>query len=342
MPVAEEQREQAVAALRQKLEAFANLPIEQYTHPEFGPLSFEAIRPTLERIRRMCTALLSTDLSDLSYRHASQFLGAFGNIEGTLDECLKFDVIRMNQSNDNPVTRNQQLINQFDNGENAFWDTLSPVAGFLFGTSASAGPNSIAVRTQDALSDLRANVDATASERGKLEKIVSAARDAAAETGASKHSRLFAEEARENALRAGGWLVATAVGAVLTFAAVGGNWYMSQFHPLPSEQGAAIQLAFAKLVALSSLLTATLWCGRQYRAARHNEVVNKHRANALASFQAFAEGASDDQTKNAVLIQATQSIFAPQATGFVQTEPESGGSQLVEIVRTIGGSSSKS
>ena len=79
------------------------------------------------------------------------------------------------------------------------------------------------------------------------------------------------------------------------------------------------------------------------RAHRHNEVVNRHRQNALSSFETFVAAArADEQTKNAVLLEATRSIFALQPTGYDSTDAESAGSsQLIEVMRTLPGGAAR-
>jgi len=63
--------------------------------------------------------------------------------------------------------------------------------------------------------------------------------------------------------------------------------------------------------------------------------VNQHRQNALSTFETFVKAAADDQTKGAVLLQATQAIFTPQVTGFIAQESDSGGpAQVLEIFRS--------
>lgn len=59
-------------------------------------------------------------------------------------------------------------------------------------------------------------------------------------------------------------------------------------------------------------------------------------ANALKTFQAFIKAASDDGTRDAVLLETTRSIFALSPTGYLDTgEPSSEPvSKLMEIVRT--------
>jgi hypothetical protein len=77
---------------------------------------------------------------------------------------------------------------------------------------------------------------------------------------------------------------------------------------------------------------------RTYRAHRHNYVINKHRQNALQTFRAFSQQANaDPATKSAVLLQATQCIFAPQATGYTTQEADSNYSPIIEIVRAVTG-----
>jgi hypothetical protein len=70
------------------------------------------------------------------------------------------------------------------------------------------------------------------------------------------------------------------------------------------------------VIVFSLLLSGMLWVGRIYRAARHNYVVNKHRQNALRTFETFVKSA-DPQIKSAVLLQTTGCIFTAQNTGYV-------------------------
>lgn len=183
-------------------------------------------------------------------------------------------------------------------------------------------------QAQDVLSEIEKG-------RDDLEGIVRASRDAAADIGVSRHAAHFAEEADDNAKTATAWLRATAVAAGLTFLAVAGN-VVYTFLASAGKSDLNIQLVIAKVLAFSLLLSATLWCGRLYRAARHNYVVNRHRQNALSSFQAFVEAAGDEQTKNAVLLHAAQSIFAAQPSGLVPSDSEpTGTSHLIELVRTV-------
>jgi len=79
----------------------------------------------------------------------------------------------------------------------------------------------------------------------------------------------------------------------------------------------------AKLLVLSTLSFVVLWCARNYRSQKHNETLNKHRANALMTFRAFVEGTLGDRVKDAILLQAAQAAFSGRPTGFDAPEKES-------------------
>ena len=95
-----------------------------------------------------------------------------------------------------------------------------------------------------------------------------------------------------------------------------------------------VQMFTSKVVILGLLFTATIWCGRLYKAARHQGSINKHRANALRTFQAFTKAASDDAARDAVLMETTKSIFAFTTSGYLENESTpDGGLKIVEVVK---------
>ena len=86
------------------------------------------------------------------------------------------------------------------------------------------------------------------------------------------------------------------------------------------QLGEAIYHVASRLMAFSVLSFAIYWAAKNHGAHRHNYVINKHRQNALATFQAFTEAAKlDADVKAAVLLQASQAIYAAQSTGYSET-----------------------
>lgn len=68
-------------------------------------------------------------------------------------------------------------------------------------------------------------------------------------------------------------------------------------------------------------------------------VVNRHRGNALKTFQAFTEAAGDNQdVRSAVLLETTRSIFAVVPSGFLNaTETNAdGGLKAADAMKVLG------
>jgi hypothetical protein len=184
------------------------------------------------------------------------------------------------------------------------------------------------------------------------------AKEAAELVGIVEHAKFFEEEALDHKRSASSWLAATLLLAAIASFAAGWNFYKAEslikdaiaeksdvHKTAPTDTkpdglvGLEIQLTVAKVIILSILLSAAIWTGRVYKAHRHNFIINRHRRNALSTFQTFATGTADPQTKNAVLLQATTCIFGPQNTGYISQEKEAEGyPQILEIVRGVGSS----
>ncbi len=53
---------------------------------------------------------------------------------------------------------------------------------------------------------------------------------------------------------------------------------------------------------------------------KHNEIVNRHRQNALATFTTLADATSDAASSDIVLSHAASCIFSPQETGYAKQD----------------------
>jgi hypothetical protein len=194
----------------------------------------------------------------------------------------------------------------------------------------------------------------------ELDSTLKSAKEAAELIGIVEHAKFFEEEALDHKRSAGWWLAVTVLLAAIASFAAGWNFYKaeslikdalakSDVHKAASADtkpdglvGLEVQLTVAKVIILSILLSAAIWTGRVYKAHRHNFIINRHRRNALSTFQTFATGTADPQTKNAVLLQATTCIFGPQNTGYISQEKEAEGyPQILEIFRGVGSSGKK-
>lgn len=78
---------------------------------------------------------------------------------------------------------------------------------------------------------------------------------------------------------------------------------------------------------------------RNYHSNKHNEVVNKHRQNALLTYEVIAHAIKDSDKRDTVLQHAASCIIAPQASGY--STPISGvgpeAKSIVELVTSARG-----
>lgn len=175
----------------------------------------------------------------------------------------------------------------------------------------------------------------------EAESALSVVREASGELGVAEHAEFFDTAAAEHAGAAGRWLIATVVMSLATAAAALGAIWLALERPVVSP-GQAVQLAFAKLLLFSVLSVALVWCSRNHRSQLHNAVVNRHRRNALSTFAALANATDDDGTRNAVLLRATEAVFLPGSSGYLESTHETGGSAtIVEIMKSASAVSNK-
>ena len=86
------------------------------------------------------------------------------------------------------------------------------------------------------------------------------------------------------------------------------------------------------LVSLASF--AIVVCLRNYRAAKHNEIMNAHRANALATFSEFRK-VVEGKAADIITVEAASAIFAVQPSGFAEAGPPAA-THLHEMVKEFG------
>jgi hypothetical protein len=174
-----------------------------------------------------------------------------------------------------------------------------------------------------------------ANRQSEIETIITQAREASASAGAAIFTHDFKNEATALERQGSKWLRITGALAAATL----GFAVLMWLTPVQGSQPEIIVQRFGgKLAVLVVLFTAALWCGRTYKALMHLSTINRHRALSLQTLQAFSHAASDDATKDAVLMEATRAIFGSVPTGFLDSKP--GADQdlkIVEIAKSLGG-----
>ncbi len=369
------QSDESISQAREAIGRLVNLDVNALVRrEELGKaFSFEPATELFVRYKDIGRLLSDLQLSDLSERQFSTVINCVNQLNGGLDRVRGFSpqeqeaaMVKQRLINDLQTSLEQvleklspifayfsfvslckvepdALVKRAQEGsglliEERFRILSANIEKTLQATTEAFEKSTAEGRTQlrGVLGTAKAEAAAVEEMAKEVKGVLKAAKEAGAKVGVVKHATLFSEEAKKHSKAAYIWLgfLVLLAGITVWLAC---HWLdICMQDQVPITLPKALQIIVPRLVILSILYWAILWCGRNFKAHRHNYVVNRHRFNALTSFETFVNGASDEATKNAVLIQATRSIFAFQPSGFGGKEPDlaPGGAQIVEIVKS--------
>jgi hypothetical protein len=330
-----EQEQQSRESLQQVLGGLSDFTASDLARADLpSDLSFQLGVVYFDRIIRLFKGLRDSDLADIPY-NTLQMLSTNATAAFTLlQEIREFSITKYPNS---PISQRDAILNRARDLYDGWFQVVAPVVAFTvrkgvdFERLENQAKQSLG-KIEEIASNCEKKLDSAVKES---EAALAQVRDVAQEAGVSQHAIHFKNEAELNEKSAKPWLVTTTCLAIFTIL-LGIGLIIEYFFRIPTlTPSQSVQMAIPKLFVFSVLLSATVWCGKTYRAYRHNAVVNRHRRNALATFQTFAEAAGDKATKDAVLLQATQCIFTQQPTGYIQAEPESTSLPISEMMKAI-------
>ena len=178
----------------------------------------------------------------------------------------------------------------------------------------------------------------------KLDQLNRRIENEIAKESVSKHKKIFAKQAEEHQRASRRWLIATG-GLIIAFGAVF-YWLFEALRLGGTELIGVLQNVFTKGFLLTLIYFVLNRSNKNYAAQKHLEVVNRHRQNALDTFEDFFESAGDNpETRHAVLAAATDAIFDANQSGYLSTKTKGSDSAnpIQQVVRTaFPGSSTRS
>ena len=330
-----EQQQKTHLELRKTLDALNAINPESLVRTEIlgKELNFETGLPVFQRTLNLFKDLSECNLDNIPHESLTQLYNHAKDVLALFEQIKSFSI---QQHTQNPVEARNSLINQVRDRWQQDYIAITPHISYAVrrGTDFDAlereARGTLTLQKQLA-EEFRNEKDKILVEmQGALQRV----RQAAAEAGVAQHAIHFKDEAEFHKRHSLYWLIATIFFGILTI-------YYALFSLGPDLSNLSdatfpevIELIIPRLIVIIVLSFGLVWSTRNFSASRHNFVVNRHRQNALSSFETFVKGASDPQTKDAVLLQATQSIFVPQDSGFVKNESTTQPvSQIVEIVR---------
>lgn len=327
---AEEQQRTILETLLSELNQF---DVDSLVRKELGAhLNFEQFAPVFSRTLGLFKDLSECNLDNVPLQRLNQLGQRATQARSDFLKILEFSLEKYPS---NPMDVRNNLGNAVANTYAEYFDTVSPVIAYSVrkGTDFSRLEKQAKETVEKLNTTVEENRVHLQDRLSDVESIIEKVRRAAQDVGVAQHNLLFSEEAREHRSAAETWLKVTAwLGGITLLASL-----LLFGVYLWSDKADKLQLPnviTVKIIIFGILISATLWAGRIYRAHRHNYVVNKHRANALTTFETFVKGTSENQTKDAVLLQSTHCIFSSQPSGYITQENDGGMyKQILEIVR---------
>lgn len=327
-----EQVKQLADQIKTKLQQFLTITVDQLTRePELGnQLSFKTGESLFIKIIELFKKVNAVELLDVPYNTLKAF-------NGQLDQAVSiFNQIKtFNPATGNPVNQRNSLLSQLENQFDTYYSSALPIlmAGLLNTNDLSIERTKL----NEALKELEKEKEKAKLESEKylneIKDVLSKARQAAVEVGVAQHNMIFKEEADEHKKLSENWLKWT-IGVLVAITLVGVGLLFIK----PSDERTPFLIHFTvtKIVILTIMFYALAICTRNYKAHKHNSILNKHRQNALNTFETFSKAAgTDTQTKNAILLEATHTIFSNQQTGYINTDGENDSpNKIIEIIRS--------
>lgn len=331
-----EQEQQERDKLNAVLSELHQLRVENLVREETlgRDLSFATGVPYFERLLKLYRDVHDSSLDGLSHTALSQLRTHADQALTLFKQVVDFEV----KKHPNPVQVRDSLITQVRDSYDGHFQVIEPHIAYAIrkGTDFEAlerDARDTVAEIKRAAGELKSQSDETLRE---MQSVLKSVREAAAQVGVAQHATHFKDQADEHRKDARRWLwtsTGLAVLGILSLFAL----FVWPFHPETTFTNAAqaVYAVASRVLVFSVVYFAILWAAKNFMAQRHNYIVNKHRQNALSTFETFVKAAGDDQdVKNAVLLHAAQSIYGSQASGYIAKESvPTPPSNIVEIVK---------
>jgi len=305
--------------IRARVTVLKDHPIENLVRrDELGErYSFIKLKPHLEQIIKLFFHVNNFDLENL----LTETIDTIDRV--SKETAVLFTTVKHFQAVNDAQEMHEQISKQIIDFTKDLASEMFPIVNYYRLGELEKKPSEAKSKINEILEHMNGIVKEAIEKSKEQNRIVEETRSAAGQVSISRHSNLFEEQAKSHKKLSRVWLAITGVLTVITL------WVGRYFVKLYLDDitvittGQAIQRAVAKLIVFGVLSYAIVWAGKVYRAHQHNNVVNTHRQNALRTFEAFVEAIEGDQDiKDAILLRASETIFAPQSSGFLTQEPE--------------------
>ena len=307
--------------------------------------SFEFLQENLLIVHEMFRAILTSSLESLLY--LSQ--GQLNTVRQHLHEFYEYvrQIEDFDTSGENPQKAHANLLQNISSYCDSVKQPLGDITAFLSSRKVSQLESQVNATTAKAVDRLNTQTSRTKQNNEEAEKQESnrqqefdqlklELQNQLAEKPISQYKAIFQEQAKAHHKNARFWL---GMAGVATVAFAVAFILLSIFVKIEGTALAGtLQNLFTKGFLLSPIY---VWLNRSIKnhtAQKHLEVINTHRQNALETFDTFVAAAgSNRETRDAVLLAATEAIFDANQTGYLSTKATGHDSRspVQQVIREI-------
>lgn len=296
--------------------------------------TFEDAIPAARRLIALYNQVSIAVLEDLPMSQLNTLKTQSDSDYNRFEQILKFSAKQENAYN----TRNS-FIQQIEGAYQGTFSALQPI--IAYSTSKSADFKRLETEARAMLQVIEDNAvkltKQLEDDKKASEQILEDIRKVAAEQGVSQQAIYFRDAANDHETDAGKWQKRTIWLAVL----LGGYAILTVgLHKIPwikpEDLYQTVQLAISKVLIFAVLSYVLYLSTKNYLAQKHNAVINKHRQNALMTYEALVDAAKDVANKEIILTHASACIFTPQPTGYAGGATPEGpvAKSVVELLST--------
>lgn len=174
----------------------------------------------------------------------------------------------------------------------------------------------IAREAQESIKAIRTAEQQATSSKQRIDAAVSGASLAVGDIGLAAEAERFEKEAGQHARNGCSWLIVAVILAIVILIVAAYFYFIDQ--PVSTAELERIDWNnfIPKLSTLTILIVFEIIVIANYRAERHNYIVNRHRSNALTTSRAIISAPENQDIRDSITLVAAGAIYAPQDTGF--------------------------
>ena len=297
-----------------------------------GESSFDAAVKPAQRVVSLFKQLPSESLDYFPDAELNVVKSQANSLHQIFDEILSFDV------NEGDVRNRQaQYVDRLKEAYQGYFTRLYPLISYSMARTVNFGH--LEQQGRAAVQEIRDQTDRLMHEmKGQKESadgILEDVRKTAAERGVSQEANYFKEEADAHKQESKNWRCWTVVMAVLVGLYGVSTLFLHKIPWItPENTNEIIQFAVGKVLVFFVLAYMLGICAKNFLSNRHNEIVNRHRQNALMTYKSLFDAGGTPEARDVILNHAASSVYRLHDTGYTKTGDNSGSSSssVVEVL----------